>query len=185
MNIPGTVIPAEQGSGPGGAGFLAGIFAATSGLMLSQVREITGLDAPALQNWVKRGWVPPAVGKKYNIDQVARILIINMLRDVMQLERIDHLLAYINGKADDKSDDIISEPVLYEYICGLIASCEGLDIREDSVLDERIDRCMQSYAPPHDEAGAKLRRALAVIMLAFRCAQIKKKAEQLMQALDA
>ena len=134
MNIPGTVIPAENGKGPAGSGFLTGIFSATSGLMLSQIKEITGLDAPALQNWIKRGWVSSPTGKRYNIDQVARILIINMLRETLKLECIAYLMSYINGNVDDRSDDIVPESVLYEYICCIVDRCKNCDFGSDDDL---------------------------------------------------
>ena len=47
MTIPGTVIP-ETVVGTGER-FLSGIFTATSSMMLSQIRVMTGLDASALR----------------------------------------------------------------------------------------------------------------------------------------
>ena len=88
--------------------------------MLSQIREVSGIDGSTLQNWTKRGWVENARLKKYNIDQVAHILIINMLRSCIQLDKIAFLLHYINGRVDDRSDDIIRDSVLYDYICRIL-----------------------------------------------------------------
>ena len=105
--IAGTVI--EESGDIKGSTFLSHIFSVTKGLTQSQVREITGLDAPALQNWIKRGWTSSPVNKKYNIDQVARILLINTLRDCLKLEKIAFLMKYINGDTNSRLDDIIPE----------------------------------------------------------------------------
>ena len=181
MNVPGTVIPIEKSTGPGGEGFLHGIFAATSGLMLSQVREITGLDTPALQNWVKRGFVSPPEGKRYGIEQVARILIINMLRDVLQLEKIAFLLAYLNGNVYDHADDIVPESVLYDYICRIRYACGGAWSEADA--EEAVKSCTGDYVEKIPGATQRLHQALMIILLALKSAQLKKEAENLLAAL--
>lgn len=183
MNIPGTVIPVENGSGPVGAEFLTRIFSVTSGLMLSQIKEITGLDTPALQNWVKRGWVSSPVGKRYNIDQVARILIINMLRDAFQLEKIAFIMSYINGKVDDASDDIIPESVLYDYICCIIDKCQSCDFNNKENLNQLILECTNDYTEVIPGSTERLHNALEIIILAYESAQIKMKAENLLNMI--
>ncbi len=180
MTIPGTILPAESGSGPAGSLFLSSIFSVTTGLMLSQIKEITGLDAPALQNWIKRGWVSSPVGKRYSIDQVARILIINMLRDTFQLEKIAFLMTYINGRAGDKSDDIIPESVLYEYICCLIDECGSCDINNTDHLRKLIVDCTGNYQEVIPGSAERLRKALEIIILAYESARFKAKAEDLL-----
>ena len=87
-HIPGTVLDRKQMGNVTGGEFLSKIFYITDGIMLSQIREISGIDGSTLQNWVKRGWVENSKLKRYNIDQVAHILIINMLRNCIQLDRI-------------------------------------------------------------------------------------------------
>ena len=180
MTIPGTIIPVENGTGPAGCGFLFGIFSVTSGLMLSQIREITGLDAPALQNWIKRGWVSSPVGKRYNVDQVARIVIINMLRDTLKLEQIAFLMSYINGSVEDRSDDIIPESVLYEYICCIIERCETCGLGSTESLRKLIVGCTGDYKEVIPGSTERLRAALEVIILAYESAQIKLRAENLL-----
>jgi DNA-binding transcriptional MerR regulator len=180
MNIPGTVIPAENGKGLAGCGFLTGIFSVTSGLMLSQIREITGLDAPALQNWIKRGWVSSPVGKRYTIDQVARILIINMLRDAFQLEKIAFLMSYINGSVNDRSDDIIPESILYEYICSIIDRCENCGFTNSGNLKKLIVDCTGDYKEVIPGSTERLHKALEIIILSYESAQIKTRAENLL-----
>ena len=84
--IPGTQLLREKMGGITGLEFLSKIFFITDGVMLTQIREISGIDGSTLQNWTKRGWVENSKLKKYNINQVAHILIINMLRSCMRSE---------------------------------------------------------------------------------------------------
>ncbi len=151
--------------------------------MLSQIREITGLDAPALQNWIKRGWVSSPSGKRYNIDQVARILIINMLRDVFQLEKIAFLMSYINGSVNDRSDDIIPESVLYEYICCIIDKCESCDLGSSENLKKLIVDCTGDYKEVIPGSTERLQKALEINILAYESARIKAKAESLLSTI--
>ena len=185
MVIPGTVLSAENGKGPAGSGFLTGIFSVTSGLMLSQIREITGLDAPALQNWdqTRLGYHRRSASG-YNIDQVARILIINMLRDTLKLEKIAFLMSYINGDVDDRSDDIIPESVLYEYICCcIIERCWDCGFGGADNIRKLIVECTDDYEEVIPGSTERLRTALEVILLAYESAQIKLMAENLLSTI--
>ena len=96
--IPGTILNRREMGDVTGLEFLKKIFYISDGVMLTQIREISGIDGSTLQNWTKRGWVANARLKRYNIDQVAHILIINMLRSCMQLDKIAFLVSYINGR---------------------------------------------------------------------------------------
>ncbi|MBN1892797.1 MAG: DUF1836 domain-containing protein [Clostridiales bacterium] len=178
MTIPGTIIP--ETDEVSNAGFLLGIFAATSSLMLSQIREMTGLDASALQNWVKRGWVSPPQKRRYNIDQVARILIINMLREAFQLEKIAFLLSYVNGSVLDRTDDIIPESKLYEYICVVSDRYSGKSINDINSLSECIADVIKDYHEKMEGASARLQKALEIIVIAYRSVQVKNRAERLL-----
>ena len=61
---------------------------------MSQVCNITGLETHTVQNWVKRKFVSAPVDKKYSQTQFCRILIVNMLKDVLPLPSISEMLAY-------------------------------------------------------------------------------------------
>ena len=164
QTYPGTVIEKTNKS----AGeFLFSIFALTKGLTLAQVREITGLDTPAIQNWVNRGWVAHPVEKRYSVEHLARILIINMLRDVMRFEAIGTVLSHINGDADDKSDDIISESKLYVYIC------------EAVVKNEPLEKVVSDYTPNVAGAKERLITVLEIILSYYKAAQMRKSADEL------
>ncbi len=171
---PGTVIDiTEKSAGE----FLFGIFGATKGLTLAQVREITGLDTPAIQNWVNRGWVPHPIEKRYTIDHLARILIINMLRDAMRFEAIAAVLSFVNGDVEDTSDDIISESRLYLYICRAIESCDGGVKNIPAVIDE----VAKDYLAPFKGAQERLETALEIFVAYYEASLARKNADEMYQ----
>ena len=93
------------------------MISAAAGLTLGQVCAITGLEPSTVQNWVKRGFVARPVNKKYGERQLARILLISALRDGMRIEDVGALLRYVNGDANDESDDMLPEDRLYDCFC--------------------------------------------------------------------
>ena len=67
--------------------------------MLSQVASLTGLEPYVIQNWVRRGFVAPPERKRYSRRQFSRIVLINMLKDSMQLDKICALLSLCERRA--------------------------------------------------------------------------------------
>ncbi len=184
--IPGTVIRKNRtGINLNNGDFLYNIFSITNGLMLSQVKDITGMDAPALHNWIRRGWVARPINKRYSINHVARILIINLLRNVMPLEKIAFLLKYINGDADDFSDDIVDEVQLYGYICKLDELCGSINICDEENLNSSIKQCISDYKEKMPGDCEKLFQALKIIFLASYAAKIKNRAGEMLLELEA
>ncbi len=181
--IPGTIKNKNEMGGYTGLEFLNKIFYISDGVMLTQIRDISGVDGSTLQNWVKRGWIGTTVNKRYSKDQLARILIINMLRDAMLLERIDFLLHYINGKIDDKSDDIIPESHLYDYICKIYDTfCErGYESSEQLV--SVISEVVESYDEPVVGGKNRLAKALEIILIAYFASVVSAHANNLYSKL--
>ena len=93
--IPGTVLQIERENADGVEEIFSSMFLA-GGMVLSQVSNITGLEPYTVQNWVKRGFLSPPQHKRYSMNQLCRILHINMLKSVLPLEQICGLLSYIN-----------------------------------------------------------------------------------------
>ena len=60
--IPGTVLSADRREADQIPQQLEALFFG-GGITLSQVTSITGLEAHTVQNWVKRGFLPPPVHK--------------------------------------------------------------------------------------------------------------------------
>ena len=183
--IPGTVFDRDKMGGVTGEKFLSKIFFVTDGIMLGQIREITGVDGTTLQTWVKRGWLPRPQNKLYRKDQLARILMIHMMRDTMQLSKISFLLHYINGRLDDTSDDIITDSDLYDYICRLLDLLVEKGSGGIKKLPELI-RCVTStYVERRPGAGERLNRALEVIMLSCWASLLKGHVDALLKGLEA
>lgn len=185
--IPGTMLKRDEMGGVTGIEFLDKIFFISDGIMLAQLREISGLDGSTLQNWVKRGWIGNTVNKRYSKDQLARILIINMLRATMQLERIDYLLHYINGTINDSSDDIIPESMLYEYVCrviGRISEKGGLSSMSREEVLEIIEQVTADYEEKMEGATHRLRSALEIIVISYYASLLAAYSAELFDQLD-
>lgn len=172
--IPGTILNRKNMGNVTGLEFLSKIFYITDGVMLGQIREISGIDGSTLQNWTKRGWVANSKLKRYDIDQVAHILIINMLRSCIQLDKIAFLLKYINGNVDDDTDDIISPSKLYDYICRILDSImvEGNECSVDN-LKECIAAETRDYTEKISGAARRLQNALEIIIVAYYSSILK------------
>ena len=181
--IPGTKLNKADMGNVTGLEFLSKVFYISEGVMLSQIREVSGIDGSTLQNWTKRGWVANARLKKYNIDQVAHILIINMLRSCIQLDHIAFLLQYINGKIDDTSDDIIRDSVLYDYICRILEALTRQDVASKASIKEAIREQISDYNEVMEGARERLAKALEIIVTAYYAALIKRSSDKMLAKL--
>ena len=182
--IPGTILKRKDMGDVTGMEFLKKIFFISSGVMLSQIREISGIDGSTLQNWTKRGWVANSKLKRYNIDQVAHILIINMLRDCLQLDRITFVIRYINGNVEDQADDIISDSLLYDYICRILDRLLDDDATYDiSSLRTCISEVTADYEETVSGARKRLDQALEIIIAAYYAALIKRYSDRMIEEL--
>ncbi len=174
---PGTTAEKTELSGKQ---FLDGTFLATGGLVMSQLNDLTGLKTPTLQNWVARGFLSHPNGKKYDKDQTARILIINALRTVTDLSDLKKMLVYLNGRAGDKTDDIIPESEFYAYFC-------------DCVFDERfsyktIEKLVQEKTADFAEKFCGSKKRLQSVLRAACCLylsdELLKTAGELITSFD-
>jgi len=175
-NIPGTVLVKDEEIKDIFVDALVPLMKITGGLMLSQICEITGLETATIQNWVKRGFVRSPEAKKYSKEQVARILIINSLRDTMQIDKIATLLSYLNGNLLDTSDDIITDSELYMYFCKVVFELEELKISQRKIVFQCIQRNLEDYT---GEGKEKLEKALLVMALTYQATMLKKKAAKI------
>ena len=175
--IPGTKLRRSDMNDVTGMEFLSKIFFISDGVMLTQIRDISGIDGSTLQNWTKRGWVPLSKSKKYDIDQVAYILIINMLRPCMQLDKIAYMLEYINGDLEDTSDDIITDSLLYDYICRILETLMHRDICSMASIKDVIAEQITDYEEVMPGARQRLANALEIIVVAYYAALIKRRSD--------
>ena len=183
--IPGTKLKKAEMENLTGLAFLKKVFFVSEGVMLTQIRDISGIDSSTLQNWTKRGWVANAKLKKYNMDQVAHILIINMLRSCMQLEHIAFLIQYINGSVEDRSDDIITDSQLYDYICRILEHIINTGDCSLEEIAEYVGKITEDYVEPVEGARERLNRALEIIVVTYYSTLLKRRATKLLEDLGA
>ncbi len=181
--IPGTILKKKDMGDITGKEFLDKIFFISDGIMMAQIKSISGIDTSTLQNWVKRGWVGNSKLKRYNKNLVARILIINMLRPCMQLERIVFLMQYINGNLDDPEDDIISATELYDYICRIIDCLAAFEYLPEKQVRVYIDEVIADYEKKIGGAKRRLGKALEIIIVAHYAALLKNRSDEMLTGL--
>lgn len=175
--LPGTVLEmdreeADQAEAKISALFLAG------GMVLSQVTDLTGLEPYTVQNWVKRGFLPPPVRKRYSRRQLCRIININMLKSILPMETICGLLGYVNGALNDESDDLIDDAELYFLFVRLAARTDT-----GQVTEEALTAALSHYAEPAPGARDRVENTLKVMLTAYQAAQLRTKAEKMLEDL--
>ena len=138
-----------------------------NGVTLSQICNITKLEPHMIQNWVKRGYIPHPIAKKYYTKHLARILLINALRECMFIEDIGSLMVYINGDVDDESDDIISEEDLYKLFSSLIYEIEDINSLE-KIIDKKVE-------------NKKLNTCMKVMIYAYYAGELSKRSQNYLQ----
>ena len=178
--IPGTTLEGLRSNADRTDGLFQSMFLA-GGLTLSQVANITGLEPYAIQNWVKRGFLSPPVGKRYDMEQVCRIIHINTLKGALPLESIQSLLSYINGSLIDESDDIIDDSQLYFMFVRLAA--QARDNLSGEGWDNAIRDVMATYQEPGPGAADRVARALRVMLTAWIASRLRQGAEKMLSEL--
>ncbi|MBE6669945.1 MAG: DUF1836 domain-containing protein [Ruminococcaceae bacterium] len=180
--LPGTTIEVSGITENTSRMLFEGIFAA-GGITLSQVSVMTGLEPYMIQNWVKREFVSPPVKRQYSADQFARIVIINMLRESIQLDRICGLLSYINGRLHDESDDLISDSELYHKYVELISHTGGIVTNRESVRTA-AEQVAANYVEPIPGARQRLVKILQVMAYAHYASISRSAAEEILSSLN-
>lgn len=179
--IPGTVLPGKREDAvlieqQFNSMFLGG------GMVLSQVAGVTGLEPYTVQNWVKRGFLPPPERKKYSLEQLCRIININMLKNVLPMERICGMLSYINGTLDDESDDTIDDSQLYFMFVRLAAYYRVMHNTEGR--DAIIDKELESYVEPVPGAKERVKKVLCIMLTAWAAAQLQSLADRMLIEIE-
>lgn len=178
--IPGTTLVGERENADRTDGMFQSMFLA-GGLTLSQVASITGLEPYTIQNWVKRGFLSPPQGKRYDMEQLCRILNINMLKGILPLDQICSLMSYINGSLTDESDDLVDDTVLYFMFVRLAARARY--IGGSKTWDEALEEVTAAYAEPVPGAKEKLVKVLRVMLTAWVASRLKTETEKMLAEL--
>jgi DNA-binding transcriptional MerR regulator len=169
--LPGTTV--EVNNNTSAKSFLDSAFA-TGGLVLSQVVQLTGLEPHTIQNWVKRQFIPPPDHKKYSLGQFCRIVIINMLKDIFQIDRIAHMLDHVC-----EADSTLDEAAVYVMFCEILDIMPPDTIIEQTDVDGMISGLVDSSGA-NSLAKDRLKAALKVMTLSFISARIRNRAEMIL-----
>ena len=178
--IPGTALRGLRGEVEDSIRQIEGMFLG-GGMIRSQLASVSGVEAYDIQNWVKRGFLPSPVNKRYSCNQFCRIVIINMLRSAMPMEKICSLLTYVNGHLDDESDDLIDDTVLYFMFLRLAARAWSIGGRDS--WDTAIADILRDYHEPIPGAKNRIDRVLRIMLTAWIGVQTIRRAEQMLAEL--
>lgn len=178
--IPGTTLTASREDADRTEERFTALFLA-GGLTLSQVASITGLEPYTVQNWVKRGFLPSPVNKRYNMEQLCRLINMNILKGTMPLDQIVKLMSYLNGNLADESDDLVDDTMLFFLFVRL--SARARYIGGGKSWDEALEEVTASYAEPVPGARAKLVKVLKVMLTVWCANSLKAEAERMLAEL--
>ena len=176
--IPGTTLTGLRENADRTDGLFQSLFLA-GGLSLSQVSRITGLEAYTIQNWVKRGFLRSPVNKRYDMEQVCRVININILKGAVPLEQIVKLMAYLNGDLTDESDDLVDDTMLFFLFVKLAARARY--IGGTKAWDDALVEVTEDYVEPVPGAREKLIKVLKVMLTVWCANQLKAQADQMME----
>lgn len=175
--IPGTTLEGQRENADRIDGLMQSLFLA-GGLTLSQVSSITGLEAYTIQNWVKRGFLSPPRNKRYDMEQLCRILNINILKGNMPLEQIVKLMTYLNGNLVDESDDLVDDTQLYFLFVKLAARARY--IGGTKAWDDALVEITEDFEEPVPGAREKLIKVLKVMLTTWCANMLKMHADAMM-----
>lgn len=178
--LPGTTISANREDADKTRQQFDALFLA-GGLTLSQVSNITGLEPYAIQNWVKRGFLSPPKAKRYDREQVCRIILINMLKGSLSLEQVCQMMSYVNGNLTDESDDLIDDAVLYFMFVRLAARARHIGGSEQ--WDEAVASVLADYREPAPGAKERVRKVLRTMLTAWVANQLRQETEAMLKDL--
>ena len=178
--LPGTTITAQREEA-GNVGSLFDSLFLAGGLTLSQVSSITGLEPYAIQNWVKRGFLSAPKAKRYDKEQLCRIITINMLNGALALEQICSLMSYVNGDLADDSDDLIDDAELYFMFVRLAARARHIGGSQQ--WDEAVESMLIGYREPVPGAKDRVRKVLRTMLTAWVASRLKLETEEMIARL--
>ncbi len=178
--IPGTVLEQPRSEAVHIEEQFSSLFLA-GGIVLSQVSGITGLESYTVQNWVKRGFLPAPEKKRYSLQQLCRIININMLKSILSMEQICKLLGYINGQLDETGDDLIDDAKLYFLFVRLAVRVKELDRSEDR--DGILEEALKDYKEPVPGAKERVKKVLRIMLTAWLAARMCQEAEEMLAAI--
>ncbi len=186
FKIPGTNIKVGGLIGSvfaDGFSLLSPIFSLGSGLLLSQITHIAdNLSKETVQNWVKRKYVdPPKKGRFYDQNQVARILIFNALRKVLELEDIKLLLQFVQ----ENSKGTVTEKELLELFNTSVMKTRSITSGDLAGYEKAVGKEIMLSLDQKGGDKAKIKTVIYIMLTAYQSGILKQQAENLMLELKA
>ena len=178
--IPGTVLTGPRGDVASSIRQIEGMFLG-GGMIRSQLAAVSGVEPHDIQNWVKRGFLAPPRNKRYDMEQVCRIININLLKATLPLEEITKLMAYLNGDLADESDDLVDDTMLFFFFVRLAARARYIGGQQ--TWDDALTEVTAAYVEPVPGARAKLEKVLKIMLTAWVAGRIKTEAETMIAEL--
>lgn len=179
--IPGTTLEGLRSNADRTDGLFQSMFLA-GGLTLSQVAAVTGLEPYTIQNWVKRGFLSPPRNKRYDMEQLCRIININILKGNMPIEQIGKLMGYLNGDLVDESDDLVDDTQLFFLFVKLAARARYIGGTES--WDDALLQATEDYVEPVPGAREKLIKVLKIMLTVWVANMLKMQAERMLLELN-
>jgi len=156
---------------------------ATGGLSLAQVCAVTGVEGSTIQNWVKRGWVAHPLGKRYEEVHVARILIINALKECIKLQHIALLMDFVSGTGDDEGEGSIKESELYTFLNDALEQMGQSADHSRGGVEGVVETVIKGYRSPRPDSHIRIRKALTLMIFACVCTDVKRRTEAMMEQI--
>jgi DNA-binding transcriptional MerR regulator len=160
---------------------LSPILTLGSGLLLSQITHIAdNLTKETIQNWVKRSYIdPPRKGRFYDENQVARILIFNSLRRVLELDDIKLLLQYIH----DDSNGTLAEKELLEIFNNSVIKTKDVASGDIAGYEKAAGKEIMLSLEKKGGDKAKIKSVIYIMLTAYQSSLLKQQVENLIYEL--
>ena len=181
MTYPGMTVETLEYKKGSSKQLFDSIFAA-GGLTLSQVCIMTGLEPYLVQNWVKRGFVSSPIHRMYSRNQLARIVIINMLRESLQIDQICELISITTVTLNDERDDIISDDELYHKYVDMLAE-NRIDISDSASVEAAAKRTAEEFGDWLPVSKTQISGILQVMAYAHFAGQLRRNAQNIFSSL--
>lgn len=178
--IPGTTLTGQREEADTIEAQFQSLFLA-GGLTLSQVSTITGIAPYTIQNWIKRKFLSPPQGKRYDMEQVCRLININILKGSMPLEEIIHLICYLHIDLTSESDIFVNDTDLFFFFTRLAACAKYLGGSKD--WDDALLEITENYQEPVPGAKIKLMNVLKIMLTAWYANILRLQAENMIAQL--
>ena len=180
--FPGTTIEVSSLQKGASKQLFDGIFA-TGGITLSQLSIMTGLEPYRIQNWVKRNFLSPPVGRVYSKEQFARVAIINMLREELQIDKICHVLnSFVTGTKQQKSA-VISTSELYHMYFDMLSE-NGIFTTDENKVFVTTEAYAETIEGIDNGTKTQLAKILQIMFFAHKASELRDKANQILFSLE-